>query len=233
VIDQSALPSYLHILERLGLPPGRHGRSSCPLCGGSKNSTKFSYSETKGLWHCFACGAKGDKISLVEKALNCDFKEALRWLGCDRSAPVIKPRLISEEQRKAEALERLEAWCSDRAGELAHVLRSKDDLIAVAKMLPHDTPEQEDELMQLLGEAYRDYSRLQWEFETLLSGPGRNVQTKLALWREWYLQHGDEPKDQPTEMSEQDKAAWREKVEAYYREHPESLGPVKEAAPHE
>jgi hypothetical protein len=65
------------LLKAVGIEthtPGR--RAACILHGGS-NPTDFSWRED-GHWHCFSCGASGDRIALVRSLRQCGFREATR-----------------------------------------------------------------------------------------------------------------------------------------------------------
>ena len=66
------------VAERLGLRVVRH-KSLCPFHEHSHPSLSFKVS--KNTYRCFVCGASGDTISLVEKVLHKDFREACRWLA--------------------------------------------------------------------------------------------------------------------------------------------------------
>ena len=57
----------------------RKRRTACPLHSGS-NRSAFSWRED-GLWHCFSCGAGGDRITLVRAIRNCTFPEAVQFLA--------------------------------------------------------------------------------------------------------------------------------------------------------
>src|SRR5688572_15540340 len=79
MIDPASLPTFESIFRRTGHDLGRNGRTRCPLHGG-KNRTAFSFDESNGLFNCFSCGEKGDKVNFVQKLLRVDFREALHWL---------------------------------------------------------------------------------------------------------------------------------------------------------
>ena len=49
----------------------------CPLH--DEKTPSFNFNKTKGLFHCFGCGASGDVISLVMKKEKCDFRTALGY----------------------------------------------------------------------------------------------------------------------------------------------------------
>jgi DNA primase len=86
MIDRSALPRVSEVLDRLGVPPGRHNRTQCPIHQGD-NRSAFKYDDETGTWYCFRCGVGGDVIRLIELALDTDFKGALRWLGIEPGKP--------------------------------------------------------------------------------------------------------------------------------------------------
>jgi phage/plasmid primase-like uncharacterized protein len=72
-------------LARRGIKLKRQGCElvgPCPLCGGSRSSTRFKVSPRKGLFRCFGgCDAGGDVISLVQKLDECTFKQAVKTLA--------------------------------------------------------------------------------------------------------------------------------------------------------
>ncbi|HEY4739910.1 MAG TPA: CHC2 zinc finger domain-containing protein [Candidatus Acidoferrales bacterium] len=57
----------------------RTRRGACILHGGS-NPTAFSWQED-GRWHCFSCGAGGDRIALVRTVRQCGFRESVQFLA--------------------------------------------------------------------------------------------------------------------------------------------------------
>ena len=64
------------VAERLGLRVERH-KCLCPFHDDHTPSLKFKNNKFK----CWACGESGDSISLAEKVLGKDFREACRWLA--------------------------------------------------------------------------------------------------------------------------------------------------------
>ena len=64
------------VAERLGLRVVRH-KALCPFHDDHTPSLTFK----KNKFRCWSCGASGDSISLVMKALGKDFREACRWLA--------------------------------------------------------------------------------------------------------------------------------------------------------
>ncbi len=69
-----------HLLEILRFRLNtRSRRCACVLHEGS-NPSAFSWTE-EGLWKCFACGAGGDKITLIRAVRKCSFREAMVFLA--------------------------------------------------------------------------------------------------------------------------------------------------------
>ena len=64
------------VAQRLGLTVKRH-KALCPFHDDHTPSLTFK----KNKFRCWSCGASGDSISLVMKALGKDFREACRWLA--------------------------------------------------------------------------------------------------------------------------------------------------------
>jgi DNA primase len=60
---------------------GERWRGKCPICGNGAHSDAFSLDDNLGLWHCFACGAGGDLVRLVELWGPFSVPEAVAWLG--------------------------------------------------------------------------------------------------------------------------------------------------------
>ncbi len=66
------------VAERLGLRVVRH-KALCPFHDDSNPSLSFSVS--RNTFKCFVCDAHGGTIDLAMKVLNCDFRDACRWLA--------------------------------------------------------------------------------------------------------------------------------------------------------
>ena len=64
------------VAQRLGFVVKQH-RTRCCFHDDHQPSMAFK----KNKFRCWACGANGDSISLVERVLHKDFKEACRWLA--------------------------------------------------------------------------------------------------------------------------------------------------------
>ena len=78
--EVATLVSWPRVLEEAGADPGRGGRTRCHLHGGD-NPSSFSYDETIGRAHCFACEWSGDKIAFLQATLGLDFSTALARLA--------------------------------------------------------------------------------------------------------------------------------------------------------
>jgi hypothetical protein len=78
------------VAERLGARLRRYGSERvgpCPKCGGQD---RFSINIPKSVFNCRGCGVGGDAIDLVRHILDCSYRDALEFLGDDRTyeAPV-------------------------------------------------------------------------------------------------------------------------------------------------
>jgi hypothetical protein len=122
----AALVPVPRLLESLGFAVNeRTRRAPCLLHSGS-NPTAFAWRDD-GRWHCFSCGAGGDKITLVRAIRRCSFREATEFLAAlagvkDAPSPMSREaiehqKLIRErEEGEADALLGLEfsAWRNAR-----------------------------------------------------------------------------------------------------------------------
>lgn len=121
MIDSASLPTFERILRRTGDDVGRNGRTRCPLHGGN-NRTAFSFDESTGLFNCFSCGEKGDKVSFVQKRLRVDFREALHWLDGSKSST------FPSRPRNLEAVRLAMVLQKTRAEETEGLVREYRDL---------------------------------------------------------------------------------------------------------
>jgi len=100
------------LLGELGFQANsRTRRAPCLLHGGS-NVTAFSWRDD-GLWHCFSCGAGGDKIALVRAVRRCDFRAAVGFLaqlaGVEYQHDKLSRTDLYDERERRERAERA-AW---------------------------------------------------------------------------------------------------------------------------
>lgn len=139
MIPRADLPAISNILTQLDVPPGRRGRTQCPIHRGD-NSQAFSYDDDKGQWFCFRCGIGGDAIELVKKALQLDFRAALQWLG-------LKPDFLKAPDpavvRRQKARAGLEAWAKDMGQKLRFEFYTRERVITRALRRLRQNPEDE------------------------------------------------------------------------------------------
>ena len=64
------------VADKIGIRVVRH-KALCPFHEDRHPSLHFKNNRFK----CFACGASGDVIDLVQRYLNVEFKEAVEWMG--------------------------------------------------------------------------------------------------------------------------------------------------------
>ncbi len=133
MIDSSLLPSWHEIYSRLGGPAPRHRRGQCLIHRGD-SLTSVSLDDERGLFHCHVCGAGGDRIDFISKALETDFAGALRFLGLEPGRPPAPdPAMIKLRRARVG----LTAW-ADRVGrELRDERHACERVIARAEKRLH------------------------------------------------------------------------------------------------
>jgi DNA primase len=119
MIDPACLPTWESVSAKTGLKPLHHNRGKCPFCG---SSTGFSVHDEKG-FHCFACGAHGDKISFIQQFHKCDFKDALRFFGLEPGKPPAPDPTIERRKKMREALRQ---WAKMEARKLRNEFYAKE-----------------------------------------------------------------------------------------------------------
>jgi len=108
--------SVTAVWAALGGPPLRHGRGQAWWRGGDGHNV--SLHEGRGLWHDHAGGMGGGILDLIETALGCDRRAALKWLVAHLGTSLDKRPLSSgdrcdyaERRARAESVAReLTAW---------------------------------------------------------------------------------------------------------------------------
>jgi|WetSurMetagenome_2_1015567.scaffolds.fasta_scaffold61484_3 phage/plasmid primase-like uncharacterized protein len=177
MIPRSALPAISTILSRLDVPPGRRGRTLCPIHRGD-NRFAFSYSDEKGQWFCHRCGIGGDAVSLVMKALEIDFKSALSWLGIEGGTiPAADPAALRRQRAQAG----LREWAKTTAKELAYEHYVRCTVEAAAKRrLQRDA--QDETAWTWLQWAYNKIESIAYQLDIL---SGKSDQERLDFYREW------------------------------------------------
>lgn len=68
----------------------------CPFH--AENTPSFRVNDTKGVYHCFGCGASGDLIDYVQVSEGLSFKEAVAWLANGDALATVDP---GERQQRA------------------------------------------------------------------------------------------------------------------------------------
>jgi hypothetical protein len=186
MIDKSALLPFPEIIHRLGGKLGKGNRST-GVCHGGNNPTALSFDPAKGIFHCFSCGAHGDAITLVQTALQTDFKGALSWLGVD---PRIRKYTPSAERLKRQTFHRrlqgLNIWADHKGRELRDQLYNRNKIISYGMERLVANPE--DGLGWSLLETALKGIPLD-ELETVLDQIDiGKAKDRLAAFREWELE---------------------------------------------
>ena len=105
------------VLDTLGIKVVKN-RFTCPVKtahkNGDKNPSASIVPQNKRKWHCFACGEKGDAISLVQKYQNCSFTRAQDWLY--ENGFVDGKALIKEDERFPDTIPDIPPFIRKAAG---------------------------------------------------------------------------------------------------------------------
>lgn len=122
-IDIAALKAR-HDLSAIIGRDVRLKRSSHELVGlcpfHEEKTPSFRVNDTKGLFHCFGCGASGDIIDYVRWRHGLEFVEALHWLEggvtATADAPARERRRQDEDLARSEAIAEAQAqWAAARS----------------------------------------------------------------------------------------------------------------------
>ena len=91
-------PDMITVLNKYGIKLNSKNKTACPFH--DEKTPSFSVKGT--MFYCFGCDEKGDSISFVMKMEKCDFKEAIKILGCDeeRQSKFVKIANKREEKKK-------------------------------------------------------------------------------------------------------------------------------------
>jgi hypothetical protein len=148
--EVASLVSMPALLAHLGIVVNeRTRRSQCILCG-ARNSTTFSWRED-GRWHCFRCGAGGDKIALVRGVLKCGFREAMQVLSelggvADPDDVERRGPNLQENRRRLQLdaeIEHFECWRQTHIRRLTSIYRSLSSRAALAHRILLRYPDEE------------------------------------------------------------------------------------------
>jgi hypothetical protein len=172
--------SYEELLIKIDWDPGKRGRTFCRLHGG-KNPYSFSYSEEKGVFHCFACGAKGDKVALAMLALGIGFKEALAFLEMAPANGREQPQVSPKQSLEATMRRGLHAESRRIGSRLRDEVYNRNRIIAYAQEKLAIDPE--DELgWSLLDVGYKGVALEELEQQLDMIDIGSDEQ-KLQAWK--------------------------------------------------
>jgi len=181
MIPREALPSISDVLSRLDIPPGRRGRTLCPIHRG-ENRQAFSYSDEKAQWFCFRCGIGGDAVKLIERALDTDFKGALTWLGIKPGIPP-KPDPAVERRRKARA--GLKEWSRQIGKELRDEFYVRELYITAALRRLRNDPD-DTWGWNWLQWALTGHAALEYQLDMIDIG---TEEQRLEAYRHWRTTH--------------------------------------------
>jgi DNA primase len=176
MIPRTDLPTISEILSRLDVPLGRNGRALCPIHRGN-NRQAFSFSDDKGAWHCFRCGFGGDVVTLIEKALETDFKGALRWLGIELAKPPAPDPAVVRRQR---ARAGLKAWAKQTGKELRDEFLTRERVITRALARLRKDPS-DRWAWNWLEWAFRDHAQIEYKLDLLIG----KEEAQLEAFRQW------------------------------------------------
>ncbi len=150
------------IMQRAGVRPlGRRGRGECPFCD---SRTGFSFSDDLGLFHCFACGAKGDKVGFVMQLLECDFKAALRFFGLEPGKPPAPDPAVVNRQKMREGLR---LWVR-RVGRPMRERYYQDEMVAHAMRKRLQRDPEDREAWDILATAMHGHAALEHKLDALI-----------------------------------------------------------------
>jgi DNA primase catalytic core len=139
----------------------------CPFH--AEKHPSFIVDPSKQNFHCFGCNEHGDVITFIQKYKDISFKDALAYLGIDKSKKY-KPN--PREIRKRELVKHYRQWLNNYTDFLCNVLRRLDIAKLKAKTM-----------MQVEAMAFHYHSEPIWEqhFEILLS---KDEIAKLEIYKE-------------------------------------------------
>jgi len=161
--------SYREILRRLGARMGGKNRSSCPIHSGH-NPSALVFDESDDHYFCFACGAHGDRIDLIQQTLKIGFRDALIWAGVDPAR--LKPGCTRnadsaalEQRRRRRALAE---WAASTGKRLRRYLFDLDRIAFHARQRLINNPD-DDLAWDLARIAFADEARVEY-LVSLLDG---------------------------------------------------------------
>jgi hypothetical protein len=180
MIDQGTILPFEKLIPLLGGKIGRGNRAT-GTCHGGDNPTALCFDEDSGLWYCHRCARGGDKITLVMRSLDVNFKEALAFLGISSEFGRMQPLVLPRRTREATLRQGLNAECRRIGRRLRDDFYHRNRIIAYARKKLAVNPE--DELgWALLEVGYKGVALD--EIERLLDMiNARSDEQKLWAWR--------------------------------------------------
>nr|DAT81692.1 MAG TPA: DNA primase [Caudoviricetes sp.] len=140
------------------------GFCSCPLH--TEKTASFKISEEKKLFYCFGCGQGGDVITLVQRYLGMNFREALKQIDKDFSLGLSGERISVSAQikaRKAKEKRALEEYEKEQKNALYDDLCVKYQL--VNELLKHLEP-----MTRAWGQMLTRKAWLEYELDKAMEG---------------------------------------------------------------
>jgi DNA primase len=162
----------VQVVEAAGVELKRSGSRHVGLCPfhGDRIPSFFVFENSR--FKCFGCGEYGDSIDFVQKAHNCDFKEALRILGIERGPLTPKKREeIERFQHHRKLVKAFRRWEVDASNEIGMLCRCARKVLAKIRTEP--------DLLKY-GEVYHKLETWQYQLDILTSGDDR---AKFEMFR--------------------------------------------------
>jgi hypothetical protein len=147
-------PSIVEVVsQRVELrKAGKEYKGLCPFHDDKHPS--LSVNDDKGVFHCFACGERGDVFDFIMKLDGVTFPEAAKSLGFNSCRVTERRKPDAIKQRAAAALA---SWLNDQHLKVGTLLRDLARQIALAENIPD--PELVESFTlewEILGDLYED-----------------------------------------------------------------------------
>ena len=180
MINQSLLPTWPEIFQRLGEPEPKRNRARCLIHRGD-SPTSLCVNEDRGVYHCFVCHASGDKFNFIQRVLGLGFKDALSFLGI--AADGWTPAPAPKTNRQLEALDSIREWCGQKGRQLRNELYAREMVITWANNRLRHNPN-DPWAWNWLAWAYPGKDRLE-HFHTEI-GLCRTDTERVSAWRAYH-----------------------------------------------
>ena len=141
-------PDLIETIQNESIELKRKGRYFWTLCPfHAEKNPSFTVNPLKQTFNCYGCGERGDAITFIQKHRNLSFKEAIKYLNCD------KPKSYNREIRKRELVKAFHKWCNNRYNDLCLCYRTLQKLKTAVKTM---------EEVELLAELYHKEPHWLW-----------------------------------------------------------------------